>query len=139
LLNLNEQPFASLLQVAWLIYLPRTRVDRRLAQSLGSQVCHLRWVRHRLLVTQNSNRVEFWQTFLSLLTTQQWRSCDNIVILDELWFGLNTDRDLIWLWAEKKVSDNNWLRQFVLTMISNSTGFHLINVLSKGIKFTTSH
>jgi hypothetical protein len=44
LLALTEQPFASARQLSRLTHLPRSAVDRRLTQSLGCHVRHLRCV-----------------------------------------------------------------------------------------------
>jgi hypothetical protein len=83
---------------------------------LGFQVRHLRWVPHRLSDIQKSNRVELPRAFLSLLTTQQGRRWHGIVILDESWFYLNVDCELIWFRADEKVPEkhftqNNWCWQ----------------------------
>jgi hypothetical protein len=69
LLALNEQPFASIRQLARLTHLPGTTIHWRGTQSLGFQVQHLLSVPHRLSDTQKSNRVELSRAFLSLLTT----------------------------------------------------------------------
>jgi hypothetical protein len=69
--TLDEQPFASIRQLARLIHLPRTTRPRRLTQSLEVQVRHVRWVPYQLSDTQRSNRVEFSQALPSVLRTQQ--------------------------------------------------------------------
>jgi transcriptional regulator of acetoin/glycerol metabolism len=43
LLVLAEQPFESVRQLSRLTHLPRSTVHRRLTQSLGFHVHHLRW------------------------------------------------------------------------------------------------
>jgi AraC-like DNA-binding protein len=55
LLALDEQPFASIGQLAQLFHLPRTTVHRRLTQSLGFQFRYFRRVPHRLSDAQKSN------------------------------------------------------------------------------------
>jgi hypothetical protein len=57
LLALAEQPFASILQLARLICLPKTIVNRRLTQSLGFRVRHFRCIPHTLSQAQKVNRV----------------------------------------------------------------------------------
>jgi hypothetical protein len=44
LLALDQEPFASVRQLARLTYLPRTTVNRRLTESLGFHVRNLQWV-----------------------------------------------------------------------------------------------
>jgi hypothetical protein len=74
---------------------------------------------------------------------QQGRWWHDIITLDESWFYLNTDHELIWLPADEKVpeKEGHTVRsaKFMLAIVWNPNGFHLINVLSKGIKFNTSH
>jgi hypothetical protein len=88
-------------------------------------------------------RIELSRRLLSLLTTQQERWWHDTVTLDESWFDLNTDHELIWLRADEKVPERE--RHTVhsdklrFTILWNPNGFHLINVPSKGIKFNTSH
>jgi hypothetical protein len=78
-----------------------------------------------------------------LLTTQQERCWHDIVTLDESWFYLNTDHEFIWLQADEKVpeSERDTVRseKRMLTIVWNPNGLHLINVLSKGIKFNANH
>jgi hypothetical protein len=69
--TLDEQPFASIRQLARLIHLPRTTRPRRLTESLEFQVCHVRWVPYQLSDAQRSNRIEFSQALPSVLRTQQ--------------------------------------------------------------------
>jgi hypothetical protein len=44
LLAIADQPFASIRELSRLTHLPQTTVHRRLTQSLGFRVRHLRWV-----------------------------------------------------------------------------------------------
>jgi hypothetical protein len=70
LLTLNEQSFASILQLAGITHLSTTAVHRRLTQLLEFHVRLLRWVLHRRLDTQQSNRIELLRTLSSLLAEQ---------------------------------------------------------------------
>jgi hypothetical protein len=75
--------------------------------------------------------------------THQGKYLHDIVTQDELWFYPNTDHELIWLRADEKVHERErhsvHSEKFMLTIVWNPNGFHLINVLSKGIKFKVSH
>jgi hypothetical protein len=57
LLALAEQPFASVRQLARLTHLPRSRVHRRLTQSLSFRARHLCSVPHILSASQKPARV----------------------------------------------------------------------------------
>jgi hypothetical protein len=78
-----------------------------------------------------------------LLTTQQERYWHDVVTLDESWFYRNTDHDRTWLRADEKVSEKErhavHSEKSMSTIVWNPSGFHLITVLSKGIKFNANH
>jgi hypothetical protein len=73
--------------------------------------------------------------------TKKQRSWHDIVTLDESWFylHLNTDHELIWLQPDGEIPERErrmiQSEQVMLTIVSNPSGFHLINVLPKGFKF----
>jgi hypothetical protein len=56
-----DQPFASTRELSRLTHLPRTTVYRRLTQSLGFRVRHLRWVPHFLSRYQKLDRLRLSQ------------------------------------------------------------------------------
>jgi hypothetical protein len=89
---------------------------------------------------QKSNRVELSQAFLSVLRTQQGRHWHDIITLIEWWFYLNTDHESIWLPADEKVPEREWhiiqSEKLILTIVWNISGFHLINLFSKGSNST---
>jgi histone-lysine N-methyltransferase SETMAR len=78
-----------------------------------------------------------------MLKVQQVRCWHNIVTLDESWFYLSTDHELIWFPADGKVPEMErhtvHSEKLMLMIVWNSSGFHLINVLSKGFKFNATH
>jgi hypothetical protein len=82
LLAPSEQPFTSIRQLSRLRHLLRSPVSRRLTQSIGFHMRHLRWVPLRLTTAQKSDRVELSRLVLSTLEIQQVRSRHNIVTLD---------------------------------------------------------
>jgi hypothetical protein len=143
LLALTEKPFASVGQLSRLTHLPRSTVYRWLTQSLRFHVRHLRCVPHRLTTAQESNRVEFSRQLESMFEIQQVRYWHNIVTLDESWFYLSTDHEMISLQPDEKVPEIDppaiQSRKLTLTIVWNLSGFHLINVLSNGRKFNMSH
>jgi hypothetical protein len=106
LLALTEQPFASVRHLSRLTHPPRSTVYRRLTQSLEFHVRHLRWVESAGLTTfQKSDQLELSRQLVSMLETQQVRCCHTIVTLDESWFYLPTDHEIIWLQSDEKVPE----------------------------------
>jgi hypothetical protein len=79
-----------------------------------------------------------------MLERQKQRSWHDIVTLDESWFylNLNTDHELIWLQPDGEIPERErrtiQLEKVMLTIVWNPSGFHLINVLPKGLKFNAS-
>jgi hypothetical protein len=66
----------------------------------------------------------------------------DIVTLDESWFDLSIDHELIWLPAGASVFDRerHMIQSLKLmpTAVWNPHGFHLVDALSKGMKFSGS-
>jgi hypothetical protein len=73
LFALTEQSFPSIRQLSEFTCLPSTTIYRRLTQSLGFHVRHLRSVPRLLTKAQKSNRVELSRQFLSMLKIQRVR------------------------------------------------------------------
>jgi hypothetical protein len=74
---------------------------------------------------------------------QEVRSWHDIVTLDESWFCLSIEHEIIWLQCGEKVSEREshviQSKKLILTIVWNPSGFHLINVLSAGCNFNPSH
>ena len=100
-LALNEEPFASIRQIARKTLLPRSTIFRHLTLSMGFVMKHLRWVPHNLSDDQKQMRVDKSNDLLQLLNSMKHHSWKNIVTLDESWFYLTTDYESIWLPPEE--------------------------------------
>jgi hypothetical protein len=78
-----------------------------------------------------------------MLEIQQVRCWHNIVTLDESWFYLSTDHEMIWIQSDEKLPEKErhtiQSKTLMVTIVWNLSGFHFINVLSNGCKFNTSH
>jgi hypothetical protein len=72
---------------------------------LGFQVRHLQWIPHTLSHAQELNRVSLSRELLAMLQRQEQRSQHDIVILDESWFCLNADPELIWLQSDEGIPE----------------------------------
>jgi hypothetical protein len=143
LLAPTEHWFASVRQLSRLMHLPRSTACKRLTQSLRFHVRHLRWAAHLLTPTQKSDPVELSRQLFSMLEIQQVRCWHNIVTLDESWFSLSTDHEMIWLQSDEKVLDRErhtiQSKKLMLMIVWYPCGFHLINVLPNRCKFNANH
>jgi hypothetical protein len=140
---LEDSPFASVRQPSRLTDLPSTTVYRSLTQSPGFVTHHLRWVPHALSNLQKSERVNLSRRLLRMLEVQRDRAGHDIVTLDELWFYLSTDYEFVWLPGDEKFPSRErhiiQLTKFMLKIVWNPRGFHLIKVIEKGRKFNTGY
>jgi hypothetical protein len=66
-----------------------------------------------------------------------------IITLDEEWFDLHKDYELIWLQPGDLVPERErhmiQYEKVMLTIIWNPTGFHVIDFLSRRAKFKDNH
>jgi hypothetical protein len=58
---------------------------------------------HLLSHSQKLDRVTLLQQLLSVLERQERRSWDDTVTLNESWFYLNMDHELIWLQPDEEI------------------------------------
>jgi hypothetical protein len=63
--------------------------------------------------------------------------------LDEPWFSLSTDDEFVWPPRDEKVAERErhtvQSKKFILTILWNPRGFHLIKVLEKDRKFNAGY
>jgi hypothetical protein len=73
---------------------------------------------------------------LSVQSTRQWH---DIVTLDESWIYLFNEYDLMWTAPREIVVDREWHTvqspKFMLTVVWNPIGFHVLKTLPKGRQF----
>jgi hypothetical protein len=78
-----------------------------------------------------------------MLESQQVRCWHNIVTLDESWFHLSIDHEIIWLYSDEKVPERErqtlQSKKLMLRIVGNPRRFYFINVLSNACKFNASH
>jgi histone-lysine N-methyltransferase SETMAR len=78
-----------------------------------------------------------------MLEVQRDRAWHDIVTLDGPWFYLSTDYEFIWLPRDEKLPERErhiiQSKKFILMIVWNPCGFHLINVLEKGRKFNAGY
>jgi AraC-like DNA-binding protein len=140
---LADEPFSSVRELARDTCLSRTTVHRHLTRSLGFTVRHLRWGPHRLAPGQKAKWVALSRELLSMLDREETRDWRNIITLDESWFYLCTDHELIWLAPGRMVPERErHMIQSLKSMITvawNTSGFHVLAALPKGAKFNASY
>jgi hypothetical protein len=77
---------------------------------------------------------------LSVQSTRQWH---DVVTLDELWIYLFSEHDLMWTAPGEIVVDREQHTvqspKFMLTVVWNPIGFHVLKTLLKGRKSNTQH
>jgi hypothetical protein len=78
-----------------------------------------------------------------VLRTQHGTHWHEIITVDESWLHLNTDHGSPELPPDKKFPERErhtfQSGKLMLMIVWNPTGFYVINVLSKGIKFNADH
>jgi hypothetical protein len=116
---------------------------RHLRQSLRFRVRHLRWVLNFLTGEQKQIRVQMAIELLQVLSVQGTRQWHDIVTLDESWIYLFSEHDLMWTAPGEIVVDREWhiaqSPRFMLTVVWNPIGFHVLTALPKGRKFNAQY
>jgi hypothetical protein len=78
-----------------------------------------------------------------MLERQERRSWHGIVTLNESWFYLHTDHEIIWAQPDAEIPEREWhtvqSQKVMLTIVWNPGGFGLVNILPKGFEFNASH
>jgi hypothetical protein len=78
-----------------------------------------------------------------MLELQRDRAWHDIGTLGESWFYLSTDCEFVWLPRDEKVPERErriiQSKKFMLTIVWNPRGFHLITFLEKSRKFNTGY
>jgi hypothetical protein len=89
---------------------------------------------------QKPDRVRLSQQLFLMLERQSWH---DIMTVDESWSYLHTDHELIWAQPDAGIPERErhtvQSQKAILTIIWNSGGFHLVNILPKGFKFNASY
>jgi hypothetical protein len=92
---------------------------------------------------QKGERVNLSRRLFQMLEVQRDRGWRAIVTLDESWFYLSTDYEFVRLPRDEKVPERErhtiQSRKFMLTIVWNPGGFHLIKALEKGRKFNAGY
>jgi hypothetical protein len=96
LIALADDRFSSVRQLSRLTCLPRATVYRHLTDSLHFRIQHLRWIPHLLNPEQKRIRVNMAGELLRVLSVQSAGQWHDLVTLDEPWFNLRSEHDLMW-------------------------------------------
>jgi hypothetical protein len=99
----------------------------------------LRWVLHFLAAKQKQILVQMAIELLQVLSVQNTRQWHDIITLDESWIHLFSEHDLMWAAPGEIIVDRQrhtvQSPKFMLTVLWNPIGFHVLKALSKGRKF----
>jgi histone-lysine N-methyltransferase SETMAR len=78
-----------------------------------------------------------------MLEWQERRSWHDILTIDESWFYLLTDHELIWAQPDAEIPERErhtiQSQKVMLTIVWNPGGFPLVNIFPKGFKFNASY
>jgi hypothetical protein len=137
---LGECSFSSFRQIAKRILVPMSTVRYHLVNSLGHRIRNFPWVLHSLSSSQKQVRVEMSQDLLHVLRLAKYHARKYIIILDKSWFCFSNHLDRIWLphdelppsFSKQTIAS----QKLMITVIWNPHGFHVIQSLPKGIKWT---
>jgi hypothetical protein len=142
---LAEFPFSSVRELSRRICLPRLTLHRHrhLTQLLRFTVRHLRWVPHFLTAEQKQIRVNMAIKLLQVLSVQSTRQWHDIFTLDESGIYLFSEHDLMWMAPGEIVVDRErhtvQSPKFMLRLMWNPIGFHVLKALPKGRKFNAQY
>jgi hypothetical protein len=140
---LDEQPFASLRQIAKRALIPMSTVRYRLVNKMTYKLKHCKWVPDRLSEAQKQTRVATSKRLLDLLGSVQHHGWKHFVTLDEAWFDFSNQHEQIWLPDQEDPPTIQ--RQTInspktmLTVLWNPHGFHLVSLLPKGQKWISQY
>jgi hypothetical protein len=96
-----------------------------------------------LTAEQKQIRVQMAIELLQVLLVQSTRQWHDISTLDESWIYLFSEHDLMWIAPGEMVVDRerNTVQspKFMLTVVWNPIGFHVLKALPKGRKFNAQY
>jgi hypothetical protein len=96
-----------------------------------------------LAAEQKQIRVQMTIKLLQVLSVQSTRQWHDIVTLDESWIYLFSGHDLMWTAPGKIVVDRErppvQSPKFLLTVVWNPIGFHVLKAFPKGRKFNAQY
>jgi hypothetical protein len=115
-------------------------VRYHLVNSLGYRIRNIQWIPHSLSSSQKQARVEMSQDFLQVLRSAKHHAWQDIVTLDEACFYFSNHFDRIWFSRDElppPLANKTIISQtLMITVVWNRHGFHVIQSLPKGIKWT---
>jgi histone-lysine N-methyltransferase SETMAR len=98
---------------------------------------------HLLNPEQKRIRVNMAGELLRVLWVQDTRQWHDLVMLDESWFDLRSEHDLMWTAPREIVLDREgyafqWPK-FMVTIVWNPSGFHVVTLLPRWSKFNAQY
>jgi hypothetical protein len=140
---LADCPFSSVRELSRLTCLPRSTVHRQLTGSLHFRIQHVRWIPHLLNPEQKWIRVNMAGELLRVLSVQGARQWHDLLRLDESWFYLYSEQDLIEMALGEIVPNGERYivqsPEFMVTIVWDPSGFHAVKALPKRSKFNAQY
>jgi hypothetical protein len=93
---LADDPFSLVQEISQLTCLPRSTVHRHLIDLLHFRIQHLRWIPDLLSPEEKRIRVNMAGELLPVLSVQGAHQWHDLVMLDESWFYMRSEHDLMW-------------------------------------------
>jgi hypothetical protein len=104
---------------------------------------HLRWIRHALTPTQETEPATLSIELLRPLRSIERHGWQFIITLDESWFYRALDHEQIWLRVEEQSPERprHTIQnpKMMVTIAWNPLGFHLLDALPKDNTFNAEH
>lgn len=140
---LDEQPFASIRQIAQRAGIPKSTVHYHLTVILNFKNMNLKWVPHSLTDEQKAKRILISKQLLKKLRSAKHHSWNYFLTGDESWFYLSYEHERMWVESgdepqtrsKKMIGDEKVL----VSVFWNPNGFALVDELPKGVTFTTDY
>lgn len=137
--ELEEEPFASVRQIARTTGIPKSTVYRHLTEKLNYVNMHLKWIPHKLTTEQKHERVACSLELIKMLTSAENRGWNYFVTGDESWFYLNYEYEQKWVQSgeepptrvKRMISDE----KVMITVFWNPNGFQVIDALPRDQTF----
>ena len=139
----EEQPYASIREIADNLHESISTVWRYVTQRLGRVFKASRWVPHLLTEEQKLKRVHDSQALYEVLIQCQSRQFRNILTGDQSWFSFTYGMKGAWVMPEddnpefdgSKISSN----KIMVTVIWGVNGIYLVDFLEEGYHFNSTY
>ena len=140
---LDEQPFASLRQIAQIAGIPKSTVHYHLTVILNFKNMNLKWVSHSLTEEQKAKRILISKQLLKTIRPSKHHNWKYFLTGDESWFYLSYEHERMWVESgdepQKRSKKMIGEEKDLVSVFWNQNGFALVDGLPKGVTFTADY